>query len=173
MWRRINLIKATLTIVLLVIISVVSVSAHPFYVSVMELEQNPKTGNYEISLKFFVDDLEKGMNRNGFGALFLGEDNEIATADSLIESYIRTKFSIGNGEVDFHYNVLGKQVENEDLYLFIEVTPEQGELQRLEIRNTVLFEIYETQTNIIHLKRNGQINSLMLDKSKPQGVFEF
>jgi len=172
MCRPENVFKTILSFVVLSLILSLPVSAHPFYVSVMELEKNPATGNYEISLKFFVDDLEKGMNRNGYGALYLGEENEIATADSLIGEYIKTKFSIGNGEVNFDYNILGKQHENEDLYVFIEVTP-QGSTEQLEIRNAVLFEVFETQTNIVHLKRNGNINTLMLDKSKPQGVFEF
>jgi len=70
-----------------------SLQAHEYYVSICDIEFNSESNTLEITLKLFTDDLENTLQQ-GKSRLYLGEDGESATADSLLESYLKRVFAI-------------------------------------------------------------------------------
>ncbi len=154
------------------IISCLAAFSHDFYVSICQIDYNPKTESLEITLKIFTDDLEKALETQGTGTLHLGTDKEPEEADDYISAYLQKNFRlILNGDtVAMEY--LGKEVEIEATWCYIEI-PYSSKVKTLQVRNHILMEIYDNQTNIVHVKSNGRQKSLLLSKSNPEDKVKF
>ena len=141
-------------------------NAHPFYVSVTQIDY--KENAIQITLKIFVEDLEKTLTDGGKPKLYLGEKNENINSTQIIQNYLSDKFSIsindGNAEP---YIFIGKEVEDDAVWIYLEVKRKVKNLKSLEVKNTVITEKYESQTNLVHTNINDQKKSLILNKMKP------
>ncbi len=156
-----------------IILFLVQISfAHPFYVSVTEINKNEQKGTLEISIKIFIDDFEHGLKKYGHTKMFIGDDKESPKVDTLIQQYLLKNFSLEVNGKEREYAYLGKQVEDEELFLFIEMRDVET-LNTLTIFNYLLCDVYETQSNIIHFKTIEEVKSLLLTKQKPTGTLNF
>src|SRR5688572_15803681 len=89
--------KATLLTILLssCLTSWVSAKkAHDIHVSVCELRWNEESGAFEVSIKIFIDDLERALVLEGAPGLFIGTPKESAEANQYITSYLKKHFTI-------------------------------------------------------------------------------
>lgn len=62
---------------------------HPFHISTAEMEQNGKTGRFEVALKMHAADLEQALARQEKRAVHIEKD---ADAAQLLTSYLETHF---------------------------------------------------------------------------------
>ena len=53
--------------------------AHDMHVSVCELRWNETSGAFEVSIKVFIDDLERALTKDGAPGLFIGTKKQIPT----------------------------------------------------------------------------------------------
>lgn len=146
--------------------------AHPFYVSVCQIDYNSDTRSLEITLKLFTDDLESVLTENDSDQLYLGSEKEAENADSLISGYIVGKLAIeveGNKQ---SWQYLGKEVDNEATWCYLEIT-EVDTINQLRIVNYIFLEAFDTQTNIVHVKIDMQKKSLLLSREKTGGDLHF
>jgi len=58
------------------------------------------------------------------------------------------------------------------LELYLEI-PNISSFERIEIENKILFDTFEDQQNIIHIKTPDARRSLVLDKENPKGLLNF
>ena len=150
----------------------VAVWAHPYYVSITEINFNEKQQSLEISIKIFIDDFERMLETHGKKTLRIGEKNERKTANEVIEKYLRNHFKIEVKEQEIPFQFLGKEVEGAELYVFLEAE-NIPETQEITIKNTLLFETFDDQTNIINVTYTNGIQSERLVKNKPEAKFYF
>lgn len=89
---------------------------------------------------------------------FLGTDKEAKNADALIDRYLSNKFQLVLDNQPLESEYIGKEVEYDVVWCYMEVkdAKEQGTLQ---IRNAIFAELFQEQTNLIHLNRNGESKS--------------
>ncbi len=141
-------------------------SAHPFYVSICELDYNREAESLEISLRIFTDDIENTLQNWSSKKLYLGEPNEIAQADSLLKDYILQVFSIKIDKEKPTLIYLGKEVEQELTWIYLEAR-NIPDFDEIEISNRLLFQSYPSQTNLVHVNHRQKIKSLLLTKNSP------
>lgn len=140
--------------------------AHPFYVSICEIDYKSETKSLEISLRIFTEDLENTLQDWGTDKLYLGETNEIAQADSLLKKYIFQELSIEIEEEKLQLEFLGKEIEQELTWIYLEAK-NIPDFDKIKISNRLLVQSFPSQTNLIHVNHRQQTKSLLLSKNNP------
>ena len=146
--------------------------AHQFYISICEMDHNPDTHTLEITFKIFTDDLEQTLEAQGTGKLHLGPDRESEAADRYISRYLEQHVSI---EIDgrlLEAKYLGRETESEVTWCYAEIG-DVPSISTVTVINTLLIEMFEDQTNVIHIKTNDQKKSMLLTRAKDRGTVEF
>ena len=155
-------------LILLLLVSAQVLSAHKFYVSLTQINYNSKTKSIEVTLKLFTDDLE--LSTTNFSKktvkIINAEDSDVEIAN-----YIKDKFSISiNNKVQV-LNYLGKEMENDVSWCYLEIK-NVTDIQSIKINNRIFTEQFPDQKNLIHLNVNGVEESALLTKNTTTFLIE-
>ncbi|WP_167619221.1 DUF6702 family protein [Maribellus sediminis] len=159
-------------VLLFFVLSASASLAHPYYVSICQIEYNRETHALEISLKVFADDLLLGLEKAGHKEVFLGEERENPNTDSHINEYVHSKlkFEVNGNPVE--YKFIGKELEDDVVWSYFEISNVE-ELKTIDVQCTLLTEIHETQSNVIQVDKDKNIKNLLLGRRKTSGVLSF
>ncbi len=147
-------------------------SRHAYYISICEVAHNAQAKTLEITFKIFTDDLEDAIVAQGGDTLRLGTPQEAQSAGRYIFSYLKNNvaFIVAGDTIAFHY--VGKEVEMDVAWCYVEAKGVAA-IKKIEVMSRLLIELHDEQTNIVHVKTGGARKSLLLHKSKTNGVLEF
>ena len=139
---------------------------HPFHASVTELMYNSSTGNWEMSLKVFTNDFENTLNRNyQTGVLNLGTDKESNKASDWIQQYIQKHIKIMYNNAPLEMDIIGREGDLDALYIYVEFKA-NSQKGTYTFYNTVLFELFDNQENIVHTVVKDKKASFYLTEKK-------
>ncbi|QEE48280.1 hypothetical protein FUA48_01410 [Flavobacterium alkalisoli] len=149
-----------------------SAAVHKYYVAVFMMEQVPEKKELQITARIFIDDLDKVLSDKNKKQFFLCTKKEVADADKYINQYVTEKLQVKvNGTVK-PLKILGRETEDDILILYI-TAEAKGKIKTLEVRNTMLFDAYPEQQNIINTKIDGNKKSLLLTNDNPQDILHY
>jgi hypothetical protein len=146
--------------------------AHKFYVSLCRIHYVRDSSQLQIVMKIFTDDLEKALSEAENREVRLGTERDPQKGDSLIALYLGRHFRLftGGKEIPVHY--LGKQVEYDVTWCYLESWPEE-DLRELTVENDVLTEVYPSQINLVEVSYDGEKKGVMLNRDKIKGSVRF
>lgn len=127
---------------------------HDIHVSVCELKYNPNTSSFQVSIKIFIDDLQRAASKEGAPEMRIGDDAELANADRFITDYLQKHFRIAlDGNVlipDF----AGKELSDDFLaiWCYLEYPAHIAGVKKCTITNDVVMALYEDQRNIMDIQ---------------------
>ena len=135
---------------------------HPYHVGSVEINYNAKTKTFEISAKFFLDDLENALNKKYGKTLHFGEEKYKTSLDEALKLYFDEKFKLKNNNKFLKINYIGFEEDKEsvNIYLESEVTEKP---KKVETAVSLLYNLYEDEMNIIHIIVNGERKSSKLN----------
>jgi hypothetical protein len=137
-------------------------TVHPFHVSVTEINHNASEKSLEISCKLFTDDFEKILAKNYNTKVDLINPPDKSKMDSLVKQYVLSHLKIkANGRL-LTMNYLGYEHEVEAAYSYIEVMNVPS-VSKLEITNTLLYDMFDDQLGIMHVTVGGNRKSNKLN----------
>ncbi len=145
---------------------------HEFYISVTQIDHNPKNESLEITVKMFTDDIENAIETFENVELNLGNEKEHESSTDFIKNYVIENFELSQNGKDIDLEFLGKEVELDITWCYLEAKNIKN-ISSLTVENNLLIDILETQTNIVHVKYKDQNSSLMLNKGKTKDKIEF
>jgi hypothetical protein len=145
---------------------------HPFHVSVVETEHNATDKTLEISCKIFTDDFETLLAKNYKVKVDLINPPNKAAMDTLVKKYLLSHLSMKANGRPVVLNYVGFENESEAAYGYFEVE-NIAVLSKLEITNSILFDKFDDQMNIMHVKVNGNRKSTKLNYPEKEAVFNF
>ena len=151
-----------------VLMSITSLEAHKFYVSLTQIEYVKEEQSLQIISRMFLDDIEDALKEFSSEDLRISPDSEDTTYDEIIENYFRSKLKLEIDGKKISWNFVGKSIDNDMLVVYLEVTSLRR-INSIIITNEVLFEIFEEQQNIVRTQINNQKKSFILisqDRSK-------
>lgn len=137
-------------------------NSHPYYVSVTELHFFEKRA--ELSVKIFTDDFEKALSSlPGGSKADLIRRLPASRIDSLVAVYIRQQLKIELNEQPLAFTYLGYEIQEDATWAHFEAQFEVKP-KRVRIENTLLFDYFPNQQNIVHLaqgdyKRSRRLSS--------------
>jgi len=158
----------------LVVLAVILLSMgfrHPMHVTVTEVEYDQSSKAVEMSIHVFWDDIERHIkliqNDDQIDLMELSEE----TRDQLLKAYFVKQVGLEVNGKEYSPSYLGHEVEGEAIWVYMEV-PNLKKLKVLEVRNTILFDIYDDQANLIHFEHDGEVYSEKLDKGNVSVLYE-
>lgn len=157
---------------LLIAATLASAGVHKYYVSVFQIEYAAKKKELQITGRIFIDDLEKTLNTKYGKQFYLGTPKELPETTATIKQYLADKISLKiNGKAAV-ITFLAKEIEDDQLVCYLTV-PAPKKIETVEVRNTLLFEMFRTQQNMINAKVGTDRKSLLLTYDTPSGTITF
>jgi hypothetical protein len=146
---------------------------HPIHVSVTEIEYDEKERELEIITRIFTDDFETAIRASRkMPELDLLNPSAGLTTDLLVKEYLMEHLSISLDGKAQRLNYLGFEDEGDALVCYVQVSPVK-KWKTIMITNRVLLDIYDDQSNLVHVTLSGKVRSLRLMKNNPSGTITF
>ena len=154
------------------ILSLFAFGLHKHYISLTEIYYAKEKQSVQITMRFFIDDLEKVTEARFGTELNLATDEEAKEANAYLERYIRQKFMVSiNGE-EKQYNYLGKEYENDTVFFYLEIEGVES-IDEIEVVNQMLFEEFEEQQNYVKLRIGETDKTFILVKANDKEMLKF
>jgi hypothetical protein len=146
---------------------------HPIHLSVSEINYSEKDKALQITSRIFLDDLElsiqKQLNKPNLDLLEPGKD---LTTEKLISDYVLQHFSVKlDGKIQ-KLNFLGFEREDPAIICYIEIENIK-KFKTIEIKNDVIMETHNDQSNLVHVTYKGPVKSLRLVREKAADILTF
>ncbi len=145
---------------------------HPFHVSVTEINHNATDKTLEITCKLFTDDFENAIARHFKTKADLIKPADKEAMDKLVQGYVLKNLSLKADGRPVSVNWLGFENDGEATWCYFEAV-NIPVVKKLEISNTLLYDLFTDQSGIIHVIVDGKRKSSKLDYPNKVAVFEF
>lgn len=138
---------------------------HPFYVSVIDINHNTKDESVEMSIRIFTQDLEETLQKYSAAKIDMVHPANKAVLDKQINDYIKQKLQLKMNGQTVTMQYVGYEIQLESVWIYFEV-PKIKQLKKLDVNCTILYDFQNIQSNIFHVKANGEEKSYKLDYPK-------
>ena len=145
-----------------------SFAPHKFYVSKTMVEFNPRSQGFEVTCKFFTDDLEMVISSMNGSAIKLN-DGDQSKAHQLIESHLQSHFKMWFDDQAVVMRFVGAEVEADMTYCYLEFF-RSPQFHALKVENSCLMDQFPDQQNIVDVKAEGTTSTVILSAGKKTDV---
>ena len=144
-------------------------SVHPIHVSVTEITWDEKEKELEIIARIFIDDLEASIRKTN-------DQPELKllgpSTDQLVWKYLESRFRISLDGKAQKVKYLGHEIEGDAILCYIQVSNVK-KWKEIEVMNSMITELYDDQSNLVHVTVNEKVKSLRLMRDNPSGKLTF
>ena len=145
---------------------------HETYLSVTEIEYDQKEKSLQIVSRVFIDDLENVLSKRYQQEVSLSYEKDLKANKDLIARYIDQKLKIKVEGKDRKLKFLGSKFDADQIILFIE-GPEVENFKQIKVENLILTDLFDSQKNIVHVKKGESIESMLLMKGNGSKTVSF
>lgn len=135
---------------------------HPYHVGSVEFNYNSKSKTFEITGKFFLDDLENALKQKYGSPVHFNDGKYTAEINLLLKKYCEEYLKLKTDNKFLKINYIGFEEDNESVNIFLEsetVNPPK----KVETAVSFLYNFFDDQMNIIHIIVNGKRQSERLN----------
>ena len=142
---------------------------HKYYVSTTLIDFDLKSQTFEITLKVFYDDLEKDLELD---SVVVDYDKDYNYLNKIFKKYLSENFIIEIENQRLILEYLGFEKKRDQINFYMNFDNDLKN-KSINIQNSVLFNSFPDQKNII-LFRSGRFRkSLIQDMYNPKDSFNF
>jgi hypothetical protein len=134
--------------------------AHPYFVSVTEVEYRSKEKELGLSCKFYTDDLEEGLKKFSKDNIDLSKGDKNKNQKT-ISAYIMQHMKISIEDKPLQLRFMGFENDQEAIWCYFEaagVSP----FKNIDIETDFLYETKKEQVNLVHVTVDGKRQSSKL-----------
>lgn len=131
-----------------------SKAKHPYHVGSVEINYNTKSKTFEVTGRFFLDDLENALSKK-YGKPF--HFNDLAYKARLNESlkdYCAAYFKLKSDNRFLKVNYVGYQEDSESVEVYLE-SEQSDSPKKVEAAVSFLYNLFDDQMNIVHIIVNN------------------
>ena len=161
-----------LLIVLLVVPLFAFTAVHKYYISVTQINYVQDKQSVQITSRIFIDDFENLLRARYDENITLASGDELKTTDSYIEKYLTEKLEIVINNKKAKLNFIGKEYDVDIVKCYLEIEGITS-IESMEIKNKVLFDLFDDQQNIVKTKINSKQKSFILISQNDKAVLNF
>ena len=147
-------------------------TVHKFYASTTRVEYVPQEQSLQIITEIFTDDIQQALTERNLKQVHLDSKKQTPTDVLLLRDYVFKKLVVFVNGTKREFNYIGLQYDVDRVKLYLEITNVSA-LEQIEIENKILFDTFQDQQNIIHVKTPETRRSLVLDNENPKGLLNF
>lgn len=122
---------------------------HPYHVGSLELRYNTRAGAFEVTGKFFLDDMEQALSKRAGKALRFHDSSSRGLMEKTMELYLREHFAVKADGKRISFTYLGFEEDSEAVLVYLESEPLKAP-KKVEVALSVLYSVFEDQLNIVH-----------------------
>lgn len=159
-------------IMLFLALACLSFTLHKYYVSMTEIKYAPEKKEIQITMRFFIDDFEKVLGDQFKKPFALATEKELKDADTYLNFYLQQNFKLTVNEKNLKLHFLGKEYENDIVYIYAEVSGISG-IQSIEVQNRMLFEGFPDQQNYIKFNVHAQKKTVILTRENDRELLKY
>lgn len=145
---------------------------HPFFVGVTEIQHNAKDKTLEISVKVFAEDFEKTLTQVNKIPVDLVNPKDQVKANKLVATYLQQHLVMKVNGKPVQLEFVGYEKEREAVWCFVQVI-NIPVVSKIDITNSLLYDAFEQQINLIHVTVNGERKSTKLSFPDQEASFAF
>jgi len=150
-----------------------SPARHPLFVSVTEMNYNATDKNVEISCKLFIDDFEKTLSNIYHTKVDLTTPANKSEADKMVAAYIKSHLQLKLDNKTVTLEFVGFEKENDAVWSYFEVNNTTTAPKKIDVVNSILYESYDKQMNLMHVSVGGNRKSTRLNYPDKEATFQF
>lgn len=131
---------------------------HPFHVSTTEITHNATDKTLEVSCRIFTDDFEDALKKESGLTTDFSKESLKTRMDEVVKKYLGNHLALRVNGKPAVLSCLGWEIENEAVYVYLQVDGVSSVTQ-VELVNTLMFNLFDDQINIVHIRVNGNRKS--------------
>ena len=163
-------IKQLLFIIAFALFSFTSV--HKYYVSITQIEYVKEKQSLQIISRIFVDDFEKLIRNRYDSNITLNNNEDEVIIDQYVKKYLLEKIDISINGQPKAISFIGKKYDDDIMYCYLEIE-NIASIKSFEIKNKVLFNLFDDQKNIVRTNINDKNKTFVLIPEKDKGLLNF
>lgn len=134
-------------------------AVHPVYISVTEINHNAPEKTLEISCKIFTNDFEQTLTKAFNAKVDLFNPKDKAVLDKQITEYVRKHLVLKSDGKPVTLEMVGYEREEDALWSYWQVTNVTTAPKKIDISNSLLYDMFNQQINLVHVTVGGQRKS--------------
>ncbi len=133
-------------------------AAHRFHTSLTRIEYNAREKNVEITIQLFTHDLMPLLERKSGKRVELDKSPEI---DKIILAYLNENFVLTDKQgAAKKLKWIGRESDADSIRIYLETASSES-LENYQLKNTIFFESFPEQTNLVVCRYDGKKADLM------------
>jgi hypothetical protein len=150
--------KALFFFSLLLVLLSFSEPKHPYHVGSVEINYNQKSKTFEITGRFFLDDLENGLNNKYGKSLHFNDPKFKNQLNEALKNYSGEYFKLKGNNKFLNVNFIGYEEDHESVNVYLE-SEKIDNPKKVEAAVSFLYNLFDDQINIVHIIVNGDRKS--------------
>lgn len=131
---------------------------HPYHVGSVEFIYNSKSKTFEITGKFFLDDLENGLKKKYGKAVHFNDVKYKNEVNLYLAKYFDEYLKLKADNKFLKINYVGYEEDNEAVNIYLESEMVEKP-KKVEAAVSLLYNFFDNQMNIIHIVVDGKRQS--------------
>lgn len=131
---------------------------HPYHVGSVEINYNQKSKTFEIIGRFFLDDLENGLNTKYGKSLHFNDPKFKTQLNESLKNYATEYFKLKGNNKFLNVNYVGYEEDHESVNVYLESEKIESP-KKVEAAVSFLYNLFDDQINIVHIIVNGERKS--------------
>ena len=144
---------------------------HKFYIAIYQIEYAQEKKMIQITSRIFIDDINDVLEKKYQKKTHIGDKNQSADDVVLMNKYISENFSIKVNGQSKPFQYVSSEVESNIIVGYYKIT-DVSKIKTLEVKNTILMDLFPEQQNIIQSKIYGKKQSLLLTEDNVKGMLK-
>jgi hypothetical protein len=146
---------------------------HPLYISVTEINYNATDKTLEVSCRLFTDDFENALGAIHHTKIDLTNPKDKDIANQQVYGYLKHNLRIVLDGKPVNLEFVGYEKERDATWSYLEATNITTAPSVIEIQNSILYDAFSEQMNLMHVTVNGKRKSTRLDNPEKNAKFQF
>lgn len=146
---------------------------HPYHVSSTECEYNAEEKRVEITSKIFTDDFEAVLSKLYKAKPDFANPALKTQMNELVKRYITTHLALRTNGRLMRLQLYGWELDIEAVYVYTTANASGFDAKNISIENTILYDQFNDQMNIVHFIVNKERKSAKLNYPERKVQFSF
>ncbi|HRC21774.1 MAG TPA: hypothetical protein PK275_07170 [Chitinophagaceae bacterium] len=145
---------------------------HPVHIATVEIDHNATDKTLEITCKIFWDDLEDILSRINKSRVDLTSEKARTENNQRVFAYIKSHLQIIVDSKTIPLEFVGFEKEDVVIYSYLQAS-NVSVVKQINVTSSLMHDIFDDQSEIIHVVVNGKRQSTKLDYPASKASFSF
>lgn len=127
-----------------------SEAKHPYHVGSVEINYNSKSKTFEITGRFFLDDLENALGKKYGQSFHFNDPKYKAQLNEALRKYCSEYFKLKTNNQFLKVDFVGYEEDHESVNVYLESEGVQNP-GKVETAVSFLYNLFDDQINIVHI----------------------